>query len=229
MEDMDNNFNFPVINKGAKCFSSLSPEELSELIKHKSQLHYSKGDILLKQGAFSSGIMFVLDGYVKEFIEGPNSKKTSLRAVGPGDFLALSTLFNSETTPYSIAAITDVTICLFEKEYILHLIKTNSKVGYQLVQRYSAIEQNFFTLLNNQLYKQMHGKVAGSLLYLSDFDNGDLFDSLTRKELAEFSSITAENLIRVLKSFEADGYVELKDKSIRILKPDALRKIYELG
>ena len=53
---MDNNFNFPVINKGAKCFSSLSAEELSELIKHKSQLHYSKGDILLKQGAFSSGI-----------------------------------------------------------------------------------------------------------------------------------------------------------------------------
>lgn len=226
---MEGNFNFPVINKGAKCFSSLSPEELNELIKHKTQVTYRKGDMLLKQGAFSSGIMFVLEGFVKEFIEGPNSKRTSLRVVGSGDFLALSTLFSSDKMPYSIAAISDVTICLFDKDFILNLIKTNAQVGFQLVQRYSAMEQNFFTLLNDQIYKQMHGKVAGSLLYLTTFDNGDLFDSLTRKDLAEFSSITAENLIRVLKSFEADGYIELKDKSVRICNVDALRKIYELG
>ncbi|MGL5729895.1 MAG: Crp/Fnr family transcriptional regulator, partial [Bacteroidales bacterium] len=124
---MEGNLNFPVINKGAKCFSTLSAEELNELIKHKTQVNYCKGDMLFKQGAFSSGIMFVLDGFVKEFIEGPNSKRTSLRIVGAGDFLALSTLFSSDKMPYSISAVTDVTICLFDKDFILNLIKTNAQ------------------------------------------------------------------------------------------------------
>ena len=71
--------------------------------------------------------MFVLDGFIKEYIEGNGGKNTNLRLVGSkGDFfVALSGLFNNKVSNYSVMALSQVTLCLFDREYLLQVIQEN--------------------------------------------------------------------------------------------------------
>nr|WP_320059877.1 Crp/Fnr family transcriptional regulator [uncultured Bacteroides sp.] len=222
---------FPVIKLGATCFANLSDEKLRELEAHKRQITFQKGDIINKQGSFAPSVMFILHGFVKEFIEGISGRNTNLRIVGQGDFIALSGLFNNKVSNYSAMALGPVTLCLFDREYLLQLIQENPSVSFQLIHRYSELENSFFSLLHTHLYKQMHGKMARALLYLDSFrtDESNVFEFMSRKDIAEFASISTENAIRVLKSFESDNLIEVKDREIHILNPQALEVIYQKG
>lgn len=222
---------FPVIQLGASCFSKLSEEKLNELQEHKRQLTFQKGDIISKQGSFAPSVMFVLDGIVKEYIEGNASRNTNLRLVGQGEFIALSGLFNNKVSNYSVVALTDVTLCLFERDYLLSVIQENPEMSFQLIHRYSELENSFFDLLHSHLYKQMHGKVARALLYLHTFntEHFNVFNYMSRKDLAEFAAVNTENAIRVLKNFEAEGLVRIHGKEIHVLNIEALERIYQKG
>ncbi len=229
---MDLSLRFPVIKLGATCFANLSDDKLRELEAHKRQITFQKGDIINKQGVFAPSVMFVLDGFAKEFIEGSRGKNTNLRIVSSGDFIALSGLFNADKAcNYSTMALSTVTLCLFEREYLLQVIQENPDMSFQLIRRYSDLENSLFSLLHSHLYKQMHGKMARALLYLDSFrtDTSNVFELMSRKDIAEFASVSTENAIRVLKSFEADNLIEMKDKEIRILNPKGLELIYQKG
>ncbi|MGL4412065.1 MAG: Crp/Fnr family transcriptional regulator [Bacteroidales bacterium] len=215
----------------SNCFISLPQNIQDEMRNHKQKIQFKKGEILLKQGTFASSIMIVFEGLIKEYIEGPNNKCTNLRILSQGDILALSGIFNNRINNYSAMAQTDTTVCVIEREYMIKLIEENPKFGLQLVKRYSQIENNFFALLHNQLYKQMNGKVADTILYLTSgmFDTELLFSNFSRKDLAEFASITPENAIRVLKKLESEGTIKLNDKSIEVINREALIRLSEIG
>lgn len=231
MKDSNIRYQFPMLETGATCFASLPEEQLQQLIDNKQQLSFSKGDMLMKQGGLATTVMFVLKGLVKEYIEGPNGKSTNLRMLAPGDFLSLSGLFNNKRNNYSAIAVTNVRVCIIDGHFLSDLIKANSDFGMELIKRYSQTENHFFTLLSNHLYKQMNGKMADTLLYLSEpeFLQEDVFQNLTRKDIAEFAAVTTENAIRVLKSFEGEGLIALNDKRIEILNRDALERISQFG
>lgn len=231
MKDTNSKYQFPMLETGANCFASLPEDQLQQLIENKQQLSFSKGDMLMKQGGLATTVMFVLQGLVKEYIEGPNRKSTNLRLLAPGDFLSLSGLFNNKINNYSAMAITEVRVCIIDGRFLSDLIRSNSDFGMELIKRYSQTENHFFTLLSNHLYKQMNGKVADTLLYLSEpeFLQEDVFQHLTRKDIGEFAAVTTENAIRVLKSFESEGLIALNEKRIEITNREALERISQFG
>ena len=68
-------------------------------------------------------------------------------------------------------------------------------------------------------YKQLHGRLAYTLIYLSreDFEIKNIFQYLTRKDLAELSTMSTEGAVHILSEFDKDGIVELQGKDIKIL------------
>jgi len=77
----------------------------------------------------------------------------------------------------------------------------------------------------------MNGRISETLLYIDSFkkDNPEIFQLLSRKELAEFAGISMESGVKLLKSFEKDGLIELNEKDIRILNRDKLVEISRRG
>lgn len=224
--------NYPIIRLEQTCFADLTKEQVAELSEHRRQVLFEAGEDILKQGGLGTTVLFLLDGYVKEYITSIHGKQTNLRVAVPGDFIALSSLFNPDrVNQYSVKAIKDVTLCVFERDYLLKLIKENSKVAFRLIQRYSEMENYFFSLFAGHLYGQMHGKMARTLLYIDEISNPEdsIFNYLSRIELGEFAAINPSNTSRVLKSFEADGIIKLQERCISILDRKRLIQIAELG
>ena len=215
----------------APCFQTLSPEEVELVRSSKTQILFRKGDNLTKQGAFTSYTLFLIKGLAKQYIEGEGNKSFNLRIIKPGEFVGLSAIFQNNTFNYSSVALTDCQVFLVEKEAINRVCMQNGVFTTHIVRRYIEQNSNLYEKLTSVLYKQMNGRMAETLLYIDSLksDNNEIFQLLSRKDLADFAATSTESTVKLLKSFEKDGLIVLEEKDIRLLDYEAMREISRRG
>jgi len=215
----------------APCFARLNSEEIDLIRESKTQVLFRKGDTLTKQGAFSSYVLFMISGIARKYIESEDGRTFNLSLVGQGEFIGLSAVFSLSKFVYSVTAITDCQVMIIEKSSLQKVIDGNGGFAMGLIKRHCEQNSELFETLNNQLFKQMNGRLAGSLLYLNDIKyNGlSVFGLLGRKDIAEFAGISTESAVKLLKTFDKEGIIELHDKNIEIIKPEVLREIWKRG
>jgi CRP/FNR family transcriptional regulator, polysaccharide utilization system transcription regulator len=215
----------------APCFQLLTKEEMEQIQSSRTQVLFRKGENLTKQGAFSTYVLFIITGFVKQLIEGDGTKGYNLRIIRPGGFLGLASAFDRNTFDYSAVALTETQAILIEKEAISKLIKKDGNFAFSIIKRYYAQNSHLYDTIHKLVYKQMNGRLADALLYLSqeEFSGMNIFPVLSRKDLAEFAGISTESTVKLLKQFEKDGLLKLADKDIILLNHDALSDISKKG
>ncbi len=226
--ETDNDF---ICDIQAPCFQMLIPEEVALVRGSKTQVLFRKGDNLTKQGAFSSYVLFIISGLAKQYIEGDNSRNYNLRIIKPGEFVGLSAVFTKNTFNYSSVALTDCQVFLVEKDAIAKVIKQNGMFGFTMITRYCEQNANLFDTLRTVIYKQMNGRIAETLLYVDGFknENPHIFQLLSRKDIADFAGISTESTVKLLKSFEKDGLIELNEKDIQVVNHNGLLEVSKKG
>ncbi|MCK9254761.1 MAG: Crp/Fnr family transcriptional regulator [Bacteroidales bacterium] len=219
------------IENSALCFTSLYPEELDFLQDKKTQLEYSKNEQIFKQGAFATHVIFINDGLVKISIQTGFDKQMNIRLASTGEFIAFSSVFGDNNYPYSATALRNSKICMIDKEALKNLLEENTDFAMSITSRNCRNETRLFEIIRNVSYKQMPGKLASALVYLSspEFEKENIFTLLTRQDLAEFASVSTESAIKILKDFEQEGIIELKGKDILINNKEKLIEISERG
>ena len=215
----------------APCFQTLSPDEAELVRSSKTQILFRKGDNLTKQGAFTSYTLFLIKGIARQYIEGDGNKSFNLRIIQPGEFVGLSAVFHKNTFSYSSVALTDCQGFLVEKDAINQVCHQNGEFSTRIARRYFEQNSNLYEKLSHVMYKQMNGRIADALLYLDNLkaDHPDIFQLLSRKDIADFAGISTESTVKLLKSFEKDGLIQLNDKDIEILNRDSLLGIIKHG
>jgi len=215
----------------APCFRDLTPEEADFIRTGKTQILFRKGENLTKQGAFTSYILFIIHGLARQYLESDTTKTFNLRIIRPGDFLGLSAVFHENIFGYSSSALTDCQAFLIEKEALAKVIRQNGLFGFSLIKRYCEQNNNLLSVIRSLNYKQMYGRLAEILLYMDSFkaDNPEIFQLLSRKDLADFAGVSVESAVKLLKSFEKDGVIELHDKDIVLNNHKTLAEISRRG
>ncbi len=226
--ETDNDF---ICDIQAPCFQMLTSEEVELVRGSKTQVLFRKGDHLTKQGAFASYVLFIISGIARQYIEGDANKTHNLRIIKPGEFVGLSAVFTKHTFNYSSISLTDCQVFLIEKDAIATVVKQNGLFGFTMIKRYCEQNANLVDTLRTVLYKQMNGRIAEILLYIEGCkkDNPHIFQLLSRKDLADFAGISTESAVKLLKSFEKDGLIELNEKDIEIVDPNGLAEISKKG
>jgi CRP/FNR family transcriptional regulator len=215
----------------APCFQKLSVDEAELVRTSKTQVLFRKNDLLTKQGAFASYVLFLIKGLATQYLEGDGVKNYNLRIIRPGEFVGLSAVFTKNTFNYSSIAITDCQVYLIEKEVIANVIKQNGMFGYSIIKRYCEQNTNLFDSLKTIMYKQMNGRMADTLLYIDTMktETPDIFQLLSRKDLADFAGISTESGVKLLKTFEKEGLISLHEKDIEVIKHHSLIEISKKG
>jgi CRP-like cAMP-binding protein len=226
--ETDKNF---VCDINALCFQNLTPEEQNFIRSSKTQVHFRKGETLIKQGAYSSYILFIIEGLVKQYVEGNITHNFNTQILKEGDFIGLSAIFNNNTFSYSATALTPTIAFLIEKQTIATVMKRNGEFAYRIINRYCKQDVLLYDLIGKIMFKQMNGRVADALLYLDSetFADQDIFIRLSRKDIADFAGISTESAVKLLKSFEKDGIIKLEEKNIVITDRAKLLEISKKG
>ena len=128
---------------------------------------------------------------------------------------------------YSVAALTGVSICFIDIENFNKVMHINCRFANQLIGHISSQSVILFDKMVSLTQKQMHGRMADGLLYLSkDFYDSESFDMhLSRQEIADITAMSKDSAIRILKDFERDGIIRLQGSKISILDADQLNDI----
>lgn len=215
----------------APCFQMLSPDEVILVRASKTQVFFRKGDNLTKQGAFASYVLFIITGLAKQYLEGDTTKNLNLRIIKPGEFVGLSAVFTKNTFNYSSIALTDCQVFLIEKDAIAKVVKQNGMFGFNIIKRYCEENANLFVTLRTVMYKQMNGRMADTLLYIDGLktENAEIFQFLSRKDIADFAGVSTESAVKLLKSFEKDGLIKLNEKDVIVVNRNGLVEVGKRG
>jgi len=186
---------------------------------------------IFKQGAFAPFVLFIQSGLVKVYLQTGLNKQVNLWIARSGDFLAFSSIFGENIHNYSAVALKETELLMIEKESLKKLLKTNPEFALRVTSKNYGIEKLLLEIVVNLSYKQMRGKLASSLLYLSSnvFSKEQLFSLLSRQDIADFASISVESVIKFLKEYEKEGIIALDGKNITILDPVKLSEISKTG
>lgn len=213
-----------------KPFDLLTKEQLKIIEDQQVSVHFKKGEIIAKQGAFTNHIIYICDGLAKVYYE--NGGKSLILRISPtGSLIGLTSLpLNQNVFQYTATAYVDTEVKLIDISIIKQLILENGSFASALIDMLSevSIQKNgrFFCLT----HRQSAGKLADIILCLA----GNIYKMekfellLSRKELAELADMSTESVIRLLKKFQDDNLISISGKSFEVLDAEGLMKICRL-
>lgn len=212
-------------------FKTLHPDELDRVDMCRVRMHYNVGEIIFKQGSPCYDFVCVTSGLVKLYVEGVYDRKLIIGFARPVDYIFVPGAFVDKRHHFSAMASEETTVCLVEAEVLQSLVKTNPEFSYQSISKISAQAINLFEQLTNLTTKQMPGRLAEMLLYLSArvYESNPFITHLTRQDFADLSGMTKESAIRVLKVFKDDGLVRIDGDLIHLLDIPRLESISRNG
>ncbi|MBN1952493.1 MAG: Crp/Fnr family transcriptional regulator [Bacteroidales bacterium] len=210
---------------------SFNKEEIELLDPNKRCVHFSAGEIILKQGSLLDYIYYLSEGLVKVLIETDQNRNIILEIAGPGQYLGLNSSQILTDSPVSFIALTDCGICQIRKPYLMQVIQKNETLNRMLAESNGTNYRFLYSKLALFGSKNNHGRLAHTLLYLDDpdFRSKDIYSVITRKDIAELSAMSIESMNKIMKEFREDLLIEVDDKRIRVVRPDLLKRICRAG
>ncbi|MCK9561603.1 MAG: Crp/Fnr family transcriptional regulator [Bacteroidales bacterium] len=219
-----------VLNEST-LFSLLTKEQKQKILNNSTHLRYKKGETICKQGAFANHIIVITEGLAKTYLEGSNDKNLIINILKPVSWIGLSSTYNEITYNFTAATIIDSSICFIEKTVFTDILLENNEFSNDIIGRLCNDSKHFFNKITSLGNKQLHGRFADALLYLSkNVAKSPSIDlSITRKEIGDLAGISTESAIRLLSELNHDGIIKLEGKKITILKENLLEKLSKIG
>lgn len=231
MDDFSEIVNCNDCSKSSGCFRQLIPSELEFINNNKTQILYRKDENICKEKAYASSVLYIADGLVKLYLESPQNRNINLKILKTSEYIGLSSIYGDNIYHYSAVALVDSTICMINKDSFRKILIDNGHFASEIIQWYCNQETLLFNRIKSLGHKQMHGRLADTLLILCDetYDQDKLFNNLSRKDIADFACISTESTVRLLTELKNDGIIDLDDKKIIILDRKRLFEISRLG
>ena len=210
--------------------STLNPEESEVLEKNSVEVSFTKGEIIIKQNAFSLNIAYLRCGIAKLHIHGP-SKEKILKIVKAPAYLGIPTTFGDKINQFSATSLTDTKVCFIDSNIFKNFIHSNGKFAYEIIVELSKSEISDYQRFASQTQKQIPGLVAETIICLADKIYGsDCFQfPLTRGEMGDLIGTSRESVSRILTEFSNEGIIAFNGNEITIIKKETLLKISEKG
>ena len=213
-----------------KAVSTLKNNSFEELNSNHAVVCFSKGDAIIKQGTFSTNVVFLRKGLVKLHIAGPHHEQI-VRLVKAPSYLGLPTTFGDKINQYSVTSIANSEVCFIDINTFKKIIKENQDFSYEIILDLCKSELESFRRCANRTQKQNRGNIAAFLLELSDviFESDEFTLPLSQSEIGNLVDTTRESVSRIFTEFDNDKLIELKGKNIQILNKNSLELISKNG
>jgi CRP/FNR family transcriptional regulator, polysaccharide utilization system transcription regulator len=217
-------------NCKSTIFKQLHDPELELMNGNRFEVSFKAGEIMFKQGTPSPHFLCLTTGLAKIYIEG-YGKNLILSLVKPVEYIFGPGIYVDSRHHFSAAAVEDSTACLVDVNTYKQLVRENPDFAEEFIKRVSLQSIFNFEQFISLTQKQMHGRIADALIYLSEsiYCQNPFKMTISRQDLADISGMSKESAIRILKEFKEEGILNVEGTSFHIVNPAQLKKISETG
>ena len=219
--------NCPFNSKAAAMLCDRSFDELSE---NHLVLKFKKGDAIIKQGMYSTNVVFLRTGIAKIHLAGPYHEQI-VRLVKAPTYLGLPTTFGNKINQYSVTAVSDVEVCFIDVKVFENILNENRAFSHEIIIELCQNELESFRRCANRTQKLSRGNMADVLLEFSNriFESEVFTLPLSQAELGNMVDASRESVSRILSEFDKDGIIKLTGKQIEIVNKKSLEMVAHNG
>jgi len=203
----------------------LKEEEIKQLLRVK--IEFKKGETIFKQGGIASYIILLSSGLSKNYVEGNFDKGFNFKIIKPISFVGLSSAYGKNIYAFSGSALTKCEAYLIDIQIFRSIMSRNHSFANRILNWYCNTTQSHLTRMSSIANKQALGRLAETLLYLSDdiFNGKIITTNVSRKDIAELAAMSTESAVRFLSDLKKDKIIDITSNSIEIKKRDVVRLI----
>ncbi len=214
----------------SKAAKYLNKAELENLAKNCVSVDFNIGEVIFRQGALSSNIIYIKKGLVKVHIKGPYKEQIIKIAKAP-KYLGLPTTFHENINQFSATAIEKTTACFIDLETFKQFVFKNGKFAYEIIVELCNNELLSFRQCVNRTQKQIRGRVAEALLFFCNdiYENERFIIPISREEFGNLIDTSRESVSRVLSEFNNEKLIEIEGRMVNILLPGKIDNISRNG
>lgn len=211
-------------NLKLNLFRFLTDSELEEINKSRYEVHFKKGETIFKQSGPLTHIACITKGMAKVYLEGENNKNIILKILTPTELVGGPGFQLDNRHHFSISALTDMSACFIDINAFEKALRQNIDFNLEFIKHLNTATVNLYNKLSALTGKNMHGRIADALLYLSRviYKRAEFETPLSRQDLADLAALTKESSIRILKELKDDNIIEFEANSFHILDMDKL-------
>ncbi|MBN2438192.1 MAG: Crp/Fnr family transcriptional regulator [Deltaproteobacteria bacterium] len=215
----------------SQLFGGLPEEHIEEIRKISVDKHFNKGEIIFFDGDEGVGFYLVVEGSVNVYKLSPEGKEQILHIVKEGETIGAVPVFSGKSFPANARAISKSHLLFFPREKFMHLLINKPSLTMNILALLSMRLREFTIQVENLSLKEIPGRLAAYLLYLSQEQGGkDLIKlNLSKVQLANLLGTGPESLSRALGNMKSRKLVEEEGANIRLINSDALKKLAENG
>jgi CRP/FNR family transcriptional regulator, polysaccharide utilization system transcription regulator len=218
-------------NSKSELFRLLNEKETNLLNEERFEVHFRPGENIIKQGTILTHITNLISGLAKTYIEGYNQRNLLLSLAGKHTILGGPGLYTDYRNHYTVTALEESVVCFINVENFKQVLRSNKDFSEKFIGHLNQKSIYTFNKILSLTQKQMHGKMADALIYLSEnvFKSLEFDIPLSRQDLADMTAMSKDSAIRILKEFERDEIAIVDGKNVKIQSMDALRDLSEHG
>ena len=208
-------------------FKGLSPKQIETLSNTLVEINFKRDHIIFSEGDEATGFYILISGRIKVFKISLEGKEQILHIFGPGDIFGEVPMFEGNHFPANAETIEKSRLLFFQRSSLIELIKKEPNLAMNMLAALSIRLRQLAHLIEDLSLKEVPGRLAAYLLYLSDRveRNSELKLDIPKGQLASLLGTIPETLSRIFNKTNRKGLIKIKGRKIRLLNKEALKEV----
>lgn len=203
-------------------------DRIDQLVAVRKKI--KKGEFLFHSGSPFKSIYAIRTGFFKTSVTTEDGRDQVSGFQMAGEIIGLDGIVNDHHACDAIA-LEDAEVCVmpFEKIEQLSLeVKGLQHHVHKMMSREIVRENSVILLLGSMKAEERLAAFLLNLvqrLHARGFSQTELVLRMTREEIGSFLGLKLETVSRAFSKFAEDGIIDVKQRNLKIMKPDVLKQI----
>jgi CRP-like cAMP-binding protein len=208
-------------------FKGLSRRQYDQLADIAVDRSYKEGQRIFSEEDEGIGFYVLVAGRVKVYKLSPEGKEQILHVFGPGEPFGEAAVFAGERFPAHAEALAESRVLFFPRGAFVELIREDPSLAMNMLAILSRRLRTFAALVEDLSLKEVPGRLAAYLLYLSEQRHmaADLTLDMAKNQLASLLGTIPETLSRILTRMARQGLIRAAGRRIKIMNRQGLEAL----
>ena len=207
-------------------FNGLPDQQLREMAAISIAKRYRRGESIFFEGDPGIGFYMVASGKVKIFKTSLEGKEQILHIFGPGEPFGEVPVFHGNPFPANAETLNEAQLLFFPRAEFVGLVSANPSLALNMLAMLALRLRRFTTQIENLSLKEVPGRLASYLLYLTEEQERSdrVVLDIPKGQLASLLGTSSETLSRIFAKMTEEGLIRVEGKTIDLLDIERLKE-----
>jgi CRP/FNR family transcriptional regulator len=205
--------------------------KLDEIVTVRKKI--KQGDLLFENGEIFTSLYAIRTGFFKTSVASEDGREQVTGFQMAGEIIGLDGIVNDRHTCNALA-LEDAEVCVMPFDHIEDLSRefpVLQKHVHKIMSREIVREHGMMMLLGNMSAEERLANFLVNLvqrLFARGQSQSEFILRMSREEIGSYLGLKLETVSRTFSKYSEEGIIEVKQKHIKILKPDLLKQLVKL-